>query len=68
MNKVKLLSIILILMLASTLLVGCLNTCDDCDKFFIGSAYQKMFVPNSTMCKSCAQSYYGPLPIENFKK
>lgn len=58
--------IILIAVLALVFyFVSTAYTCDVCEATYIGASYYDL--GNGTMCKECAQDYWAPFPVENYK-
>ena len=50
-------------------MAGCgVYECERCGETFTGDAYYADLAASSTVCRDCAQSYWAPLNVENFKK
>jgi len=46
-----------------------IKECDDCNKLFLGSGYSEPFQSSDyIMCKDCAEDYFYPFDIKQFKK
>lgn len=60
-------------LIALLLLAGCsaiqMSTCDNCGNSFQGEGYYDVLRGEDyTLCPDCAESYYAPLPYEQFAK
>ncbi len=55
--------------LMCTLLTACSSfTCDKCGEKCTGDAYYGDLKATTTVCRDCAQRFWAPLPVDNYKR